>query len=154
MSRDFRPYEQYMADKCINQTMGKPLRDCDIKFVAPDGTEVSMINLQAKKEYPEMSFLFNHFRALYEQNTDNPKAHKVFRQLEDTLKTVEREFETEQKEYNVSTQFYKLTDKEMAKQPMLSVVRAWFYGKLVPDFYYSEENDAIFLTYIKARIGK
>lgn len=161
MSKDFTPAEQYMADKAIKQMTGTALRDCDITWKIEGQTktsvqvadwDVSLTNPQAKEQYPELSFLYGDFKSQYERYENDKDAQKVFAQLEEALVKVEQQFEKNHGENVATGELQKLTGKELANEPAEKVVQEWFYGKLDPHFYYSEENNDKLFGYIENQI--
>lgn len=151
MGRDFTPAELYMADKAMKQTSGVALRERTITMHAADGTVVPLTNKKAQKAYPELSFLFDSFKILYEKYENNATAHKVFKQIETILVSVEQQFERN-KAYCVSEPHGKSMENPVVQED-ISVVQAWFFGNLDANFYYAEENNARFYTYIENRIN-
>lgn len=150
MSKDWKPYEQFIVDRAIKQERGTSLRDTKIvmKF---NGEEKELGNKDAKAEFPELSFLFgDEFYPMYEKHSNNPSVCKVFQTFEDALKDVEGKFIQ-----GGTSQSVDLSNTEyevFIEQPIETVVTEWFMGRLDASFYYREENDRMLSEYINCKI--
>lgn len=143
MSRDWRPVDQYAADKTFAEE-GRSLRDSEIKLVVEGQPDILLTNPQAMADYPELSFLFNGFNELYEQNKGNKAVRAVFEAFEKALKQAEAAFDSaveSKAELPKDKKLYNLDNKELFRQPLADVVEEWFYGRLDSGFYYNEINN-------------
>lgn len=160
MSKDWKPYEQYLADNAMKEMRGEALRDMKITFTY-NGETVPFGNPEAKKRYPELSFLYGEFNGLYEQYKNNAEVLTVFNAFENALKEVEEQFKTDIGFGNGTTdscvrceQLWKLPDEEFLKLPIKTVVQEWFFGRLSPTFFYNESNNETFCRFIKAKVNE
>lgn len=159
MSKDWKPYEQYLADKAMKEMRGEALRDMKITFTYK-GETVPFGNPEAKERYPELSFLYDEFNSLYEQYKNSAEALTVFRAFENVLKAVEEQFEEDIGFGNGTTdscarceQLWKLSDEEFLELPIKTVVQEWFFGRLSPTFFYNESNNEAFYRFITAKVN-
>lgn len=149
MSKDFRPCDLYIADKVIKEKEGKGLRDLKVVWKNPNtNDEIIIGNEEAKKEYPEMSFLFDDFNKLYEESKDNKNALKLFDDFEEALCVIETEFDAGQK----SADLRLYVKEDISNEPVKDVVQEWFYGRLDSNFYYNEWNNRLLTDYMKEKI--
>ena len=138
LSRDFKPFEQFLADRRFNNEM----RNSAITFTDRiSGEKVRLDNHAAKERYPELSFLFNEFDLLYNSYNNDEKALAVLDDIESCLVKAEEDFMKETETYD--------SDNEMQK-----VVKEWFNGRLDESFYYAEYNNKLFQTFIEEQIDK
>lgn len=143
MSRDWRPVDQYAADKILTKRR-RSLREAEIKLVIAGQPDILLTNPQAMADYPELSFLLNGFNNLYEQNKKNNAVRVVFEIFEKALKQAEAAFDDavdSRAALPEDKKLYNLDDKELFHQPIANVVEEWFYGRLDSGFYYNEIND-------------
>jgi hypothetical protein len=148
MSRDFKPIELYVADRCVKTKDECGLRDMKITWVSPDGKETEVPEKTSKIVFPELSFLFEPFEELYKSNLENEAALAVFRNVENIIKELEYEAtETSDSEFMRSVE-------QKKKYPFSDTVSRWFYGKLDDSFYYNERNDELFKEFLLDEIEK
>lgn len=132
MSRDFTPCQLYNADIHFdgafrNSTLTYKLTDSD--------EEIRVDNHLAKDRYPELSFLFEKTDALYQKYEHDEFALKTLDRIEAFVKEAEEDY---------GDLPFTSTEYE--------TVNKWFNGKLDPDFYYHEENDALFEEFIEQTV--
>lgn len=152
MSRDWTPAELYIADKAMAKEYGRSLRESELMFVDTNsGEKVPLSNKQARADYPELSFLFGEFDRLYESYKDDKALRALFDRFEVVLVETEKLLGGE---IPHSKELYKMGEKEFLSQPVETVVREWFLGRLDSDFYYNERNNAAFRTFFANEMRK
>lgn len=148
MSRDWKKWETYAADKHLQKQMGESLRG-DIIWCDANGNEMETlpkpIREEARAKFPELTFLFyDYFLPIYNEHKDNDKVLAYFGELEDTLVLVEKAFFKEEDDglvFNRRGDNIEIPDTEMGK-----AVRDWFLGN--PKEHYEEDNNERFYSYI------
>ena len=132
MSRNWTPQEMYNVDKSVNNR----IRNTELYFVRPDGTQVPMESEQARmvrKQYKELGFLFDNLPSTYERLKEHPKyRNRVLREIEYRLERYE---------------IHNIGDEN---DPLW----LWYIGRLDPSFYYSEENNRLLAEYIIGEVQK
>lgn len=154
MSMDWTPAILHTVEKNLVREGYEPLREREIFLVLSDKSKVSITNKAAREEYPELSFLFDNFNALYEKYKGNDRASMVFAEVETALKEAEQESDMAGAISRKSNckKYYELEESELTKCDIRDVTQEWFYGQLDKCFYYNTENNMVFLNYIEAKI--
>lgn len=132
----------------------RSLRDLTVTYTYRTEGEKKTETLQnedAKREYPELSFLFSGFASMYDAYKDNPVANKVFREVNDCLKACENRAELKPK-YAGNKDLCESDNEVFFGAELPRVVEAWFYGNLDRNFYYAEENNYQFECYLRHKI--
>lgn len=127
MSRDLTPYELYLFEKAAINNGGYSLWDftenLTITYKGETVPYRSSVDKVVRKQYPQLGRLLNNFENAYES----------LLKIKNGLDVLER------------------CDKELEEYLTLgsgdesSYVIKWFKGELDSAFYYSEENDRLFL---------
>lgn len=144
MSRNWTPREMYLIDLRMEQEgLGSLRKDLDnMVFVAPNGERISFFSDEKKKVmgmFKELGFLFgDNLYVLWETTEEHPRKRK--RVLQATEEELEKLIE-----YDISGKSLDSFDK---------VLVDWYYGKLDPHFYYSEDNDYLLEKYLYDKIMK
>ena len=138
MSRDWKPFEAVIADENAYMTRGEYVHDS--KFTMHFGDEdIPMWNDEARKEFPNLCYLLDHFET------------KTYKELDDVSRSVYREIEEQvgrladhiRKQMKDNVRSLSMDEVTVPK-----TVLDWFEGELDINFYYHEENDALFKEYI------
>lgn len=146
MSRDLKPIEIYNADKTIVEVFHqKSMRD--LTFTRLDGKEVSFVDNDAKKYFPELSFLVEGFSDIYNKYKVSDAALTLLNTFEVAVKRCESKEATRQ-----SLELYKLDIKSFLNTKIDIVVQEWFNGYLDSNFYYAMENNRMFVDYIISKL--
>lgn len=144
MSRNWTPREMYLIDfRMEREGLGSLRKDLDnMVFVAPNGERISFFSDEKKKVigmFKELGFLFgDNLYVLWESTEEHPRKRK--RVLQATEEELEKLIE-----YDISGKSLDSFDK---------VLVDWYYGKLDPHFYYSEDNDYLLEKYLYDKIMK
>ena len=144
MSRNWTPREMYLIDfRMEREGLGSLRKDLDnMVFVAPNGERISFFSDEKKKVmgmFKELGFLFgDNLYVLWETTEEHPRKRK--RVLQATEEELEKLIE-----YDISGKSLDSFDK---------VLVDWYYGKLDPHFYYSEDNDYLLEKYLYDKIMK
>lgn len=143
MSRNWTPREMYLIDfRMEREGLGSLRKDLDnMVFVAPNGERISFFSDEKKKVigmFKELGFLFgDNLYVLWESTEEHPRKRKrVLQATEELEKLIE---------YDISGKSLDSFDK---------VLVDWYYGKLDPHFYYSEDNDYLLEKYLYDKIMK
>ena len=147
MSRDLKPVEIYFLDQTHTQVFHeKGLRNLSVTWCV-DGKKITepLISPETKERYPELSFLFDEFKKIYENHKSSDAALSVLDEVERCLRETELAAD-ERPDY---------AGEIPSSEGNLSVqetVKAWFYGKLDPSFYYSQDNNRLFKEFVEEKI--
>lgn len=153
MSRDLRPIDQYLYDKVLKAQKNTSLRD--IVIIKTENNKKINEPLQdpdAKRHYPELSFLFPGFKSMYNAYKSDKTARSIFNIFEKSIVQCENKISVNIKHYPASKGLYNKPNDAFYKTPIPIVVSEWFYGNLDSAFYYADENHYQFEEYIRYHI--
>jgi len=148
MSRDYRPFENYLCAKHIHEQSGE---NGEFEFpklywvLKENGKETKepMWNEEMRRKFPLCEGL-TPFKYLYEKNKEE---EWVFELIETVLREEISRFE-EKREIPK-----RVTDKtDISNATLSDVVKDWFYGLLDDGFYYNTRNNEAFEDYVEERI--
>ena len=138
MSRDWKPFEAVIADENAYMTRGEYVHDS--KFTMHFGDEeIPMWNDEARKEFPNLCYLLDHFET------------KTYKELNDTNRPVYQEIEEQVGRLADHIRKQMKDDVRSLSMDEVTVPKTvldWFEGELDINFYYREENNALFKEYI------
>lgn len=140
MSRDWKPFEAVIADENAYMTRGEYVHDSKITMHFGD-EDIPMWNDEARKEFPNLCYLLDHFET------------KTYKELNDTNRPVYQEIEeqvgilADHIRKQMKDDVRSLSMDEVA-DTVPKTVLDWFEGELDINFYYREENNALFKEYI------
>lgn len=150
MSRDWTPCETYEADKFLTRE-GNSLRNDTLALITASGERIPLVNKDMMKEYPELCFLGQSvFGDIYEKCKGNKEVRNLLDAFEKALVKAEKLYEEDK--YPDNRELWKLDDKDFFELPVETVMEEWFYGKLDPQFYYSEYNNKVLMSYVGNQI--
>ena len=142
MSRNWTPREMYSVDFYMEQEGRGSLRENldNMVFVTPDGERIPLLSDEKKKVlgmFKELGFLFgDNLYVLWQQTQEHPRKRK--RILQETEEELEKLIEFDRTGKSLNSFDKVLVD--------------WYYGKLDPHFYYSEDNDYLLEKYLYDKI--
>lgn len=152
MSRDWRPFEAVIADENAYMIRKEYIHDSKVTFHLRSGDKgIPMWNDKARKEFPNLCYLLDHFET------------KTYKELNDTSRPVYQEIEEQvgrladhvRKQIKNNARNFSLYE---VADTVPKTVFDWFEGELDINFYYNEENNALFKEYIdnliRERSGK
>ena len=129
MSRDFRPFESFLADKMHFERTGKHFYELELKWTYPDSDEEHIDTKQLKlQEYAK------DYKYLVITNPDG-----IFVMITSLQPETIKECEKQVKRLCVCIK----NNEDLAKADADELVVNWFLGKLDKNFYYREDNDAL-----------
>ena len=149
MSRDWKPFEQVIFDEEMYSREREYLHDMKLTVHLNNEDEgTPFYNEEARKEFPNLSFLLNNFELDTYPEIKNDK-HGI---IKSTYKDIEKEVgilsDTLRKQIK-NNEKLNLDDIE---NNIPEKVKDWFMGELDVAFYYNEENNELFREYIEDRI--
>lgn len=152
MSMDFKPYQQYLADKHLNHN----LRNSSLIWLV-NGERIPLHdNSFLKAELPELYFLFESgTQQLYDTFKDDYVVLGYLRQAEAYIVEVENELNSIVVSRQNSAALldegktFDLED-EQKEYTLREVIRAWFMGNLDKNFYYNTYNNELLLNYMSS----
>lgn len=161
MSRDWKPYELYIVDRCQDYD----LRNSDIKWFV-NGEEMKpseelILKRELLKEIcPDLQFLLNEVANILTPTLlqiDNVKF--LLKQVNNAIKDEGDNICYGQNDdpsiVHKQLDYYRelIEKKDIEKNGLhglsvMEISKAWFYGALDSNFYYREQNNAKFLEYL------
>lgn len=148
MSRDFAPFELYLADKQHNQQ----LRNSTITYNIPNEESFVLFSPDddLSKELPELSFLFERTKSLVSMYNAESAVFGFIKEAEAIIQKLEQEFDCcIEKGSGAVNRFLSSpswSDLEGAEPEQ--VLHSWFTGNLDAHFYYHEVNDDLLFEYL------
>lgn len=145
MSRDFRPIDLYFADASLNNQ----LRNSTITMKL-EGEEDIIItpSQEIKDRYPQLSFLFEDFKEMYETHKENENVLRFYDDIETELSEIISKAENDVKNGHV------VFPEEKEEYEDSEKLNAWFYGQLDDNFYYHERNNELLSEYLNETVEK
>ena len=135
MGRDFTPKEHYYANKFLNGELSKNKISLNFngesKIIHDPDSELG-------QTYPNMYFLC---QSVLENLIQNNIPREKIQDIENTIKIV-----IGNDEMGIDTKYW--GEQQDTKEP-LKTVSKWFHGNLDSNFYYNEQNNELFLRFIK-----
>ena len=145
MSKDWTPFELVMADIIVTEERGTPLHDSQIVFVDEGGNETTLWNDEARKEFPNTSFLLDGFEfSIYEEL--HKDGNETERNVYDSFKYLEQQLS--QIVHYIEQQHIHNDTINMDELNVPFVIKDWFLGQLAKNFYYNTENNELLYSFI------
>lgn len=143
MSRDWRPFEAVIADENAYMTRGEYIHDAKftVHLKKDDEKGIPMWNDEARKEFPNLCYLLDHFETKTYKELDIISG-PVYREIEEQVGRLADHIRKQ-----MQNKVRNLSMDEVSDQVPKTVLD-WFEGELDINFYYHEENDALFKEYI------
>lgn len=147
MSRDFAPFELYLADKQQNQQ----LRNLTISYNIPNGESFVLFSPDddLSKELPELSFLFERTKSLVSMYNRESAVFGFIKEADAIVRELENELNRCIEQGSVAVNrflSYSVSDLDGAEPEQ--VLHSWFTGNLDAHFYYHEVNDDLLFEYL------
>ncbi len=147
MSRDWKPFEQVIYDENAHLTRGEYIHDGKFTMhMKKEDDGVQLWNDDARKEFPNLSFLLEKFELVTYPEIKNDEYGVIY----DTYKGIEIEIGFLADTLRKQIQNNERLNLDNAHVP--NEVYDWFMGELDTCFYYREENNSLFREYIEDRI--
>lgn len=158
MGADFRPIDTLYWDEKLHMDGNEYMHESHFVFVnTQTGEKEPLYNDEARKEFPNLSFLFSRFeQGLYEEMLQKPEPvqsamREVYQKIEDYLKEICDDMrEKIRNNEKISIEFKPKGEVE----EYMEYTYKWFRGELVQHFHYCEPNNEIFEDHIRDTIEK
>lgn len=133
MSKDFTPAMIYLADAAMPEKF--KLRSLNIH------DSVSEDEAIMRKTFPELTFLYDDFKNIYNKYKNSLAAQNIFRRIENHIVSCENLLD---KIPNYDPKQLILTNKS----DITDITYNWFFGFLDPQYYYNNTNNSLFKNHI------
>ena len=151
MSRDWKPFEAIIVDENVYMTRGEYLHDFKITKHLKEGDEgIPMWNDEARKEFPNLCYLLDPFETETYKELDDV-SRSVYREIEGQVGILADHIRKQVRENVRSLSMDKVVrnlSMDEVADTVPKTVLDWFEGELDINFYYREENNALFKEYI------
>lgn len=146
MSRDWRPIENVLWDERIYRQRGERLSESKWLLKGENGKpDEPLWNDEARRDYPALSFLLPGFECeTYVKIAKNPAAASVYAAAEEQVAALR---DAVVKQVNEGKRELSLEGIRVNE-----TVKKWFLGELDSNFYYADENNALFREWLQEKV--